>query len=145
MTSEDQQSLVTGALVEWGSRNAVGVITENDGRRIHVRWDDPGPPTQFSAEDPPLSRVHFTGTPVLRKSSEQYVVPMTSVAGAATPTWSWQVLAQTGSPSIVNIPEADLRLVPITNPVGKFRHGEIGSTKRYLLRQVTQLYRIQNL
>ena len=43
------------------------------------------------------------------------------------------------------MPEADLRSLAMTDPLERFRAGEIGPTKRYLLRQVAQQYRIQNL
>ena len=43
------------------------------------------------------------------------------------------------------MPEADLRPLAVTNPLERFRAGEIGSTKRYLLRQVAQQYQMQNL
>ena len=46
---------------------------------------------------------------------------------------------------MANIPEADLRPMPVTDPLERFRAGDIGSTKQYLLRQVAQQYRMQNL
>ena len=111
---------------------------------IHVNWDDAGYPPQFSASDPPLLRVDFVGRPVQRKSTGQNVAVLRPVAAAA-PTWQCQIFSSTGAASTANVPEADLRPLAMTDPLERFRAGEIGSTKRYLLRQVTQQYRMQNL
>ena len=144
MTSDQQQSLVPGALVQWGHVKTYGVIAANDGQMIHVNWDDAHHPPQFSAADPPLSRVGFIGRPVQRKSTGQNVAVLGPVA-AATPTWQCQIFSSTGTASTAYVPEADLRPLVMTDPLERFRAGEIGSTKRYLLRQVAQQYRMQNL
>ena len=144
MVSDQQQSLVPGALVQWGHAQAYGVIAANDGQIIHVHWDDERHPPQFSASDSPLSRVDFIGRPVQRKSTGQNVAVLGPVAAAA-PTWRCQIFSSTGTASTANVPEADLRPLAMTDPLERFRAGEIGSTKRYLLRQVAQQYRMQNL
>ena len=144
MVSDQQQSLVPGALVQWGHAQAYGVIVANDGQMIHVHWDDERHPPQFSASDPPPSRVDFIGRPVQRKSTGQNVAVLGPVA-AATPTWRCQIFSSTGTASTAYVPEADLRPLAMTDPLERFRAGEIGSTKRYLLRQVAQQYRMQNL
>ena len=144
MASDQQQSLVPGALVQWEHLKAYGVIASNDGQMIHVNWDDAGHPPQFSASDPPLLRVNFVGRPVQRKSTGQNVAVLGPVV-AATPTWLCQIFSSTGAANTANIPEADLRPLAMTDPLERFRAGEIGSTKRYLLRQVAQQYRMQNL
>ena len=144
MASDQQQSLIPGALVQWEHIKAYGVIASNDGQMIHVNWDDAGYPPQFSASDPPLLRVDFVGRPVQRKSTGQNVAVLRPVAAAA-PTWQCQIFSSTGAASTANVPEADLRPLAMTDPLERFRAGEIGSTKRYLLRQVTQQYRMQNL
>ena len=146
MAFSHQQNLVPGALVQWDEGKVYGVITENDGRIIRVSWDNANIPAQFTAADPPVSRVNLTGKPVQRRSTGQYVAVLNPVAASATPTWQCQVFSQDGGmPSTANIPEADLRPLPVTDPMERFRANEIGSTKRYLLRQVTQQYRHQNL
>ena len=144
MATDRQQSLVPGALVQWDNVKAYGVIAANDGQMIHVNWDDAGHPPQFSASDPPLSRVDFMGRPVQRKSTGQNVAVLSQVA-AATPTWRCQIFSPTGTASTANVPEADLRPLAMTDPLERFRAGDIGPTKRYLLRQVAQQYRMQNL
>ena len=60
MASDQQQSLVPGALVQWEHIKAYGVIASNDGQMIHVNWDDAGHPPQFSASDPPLRAFSFS-------------------------------------------------------------------------------------
>lgn len=147
MSSDWQQDLVAGALVEWGSqKSAYGVVSGNDGHRIRVNWDDPSIPGEFAAANPPISRVRLTGRPVRRRSTGQYVAVLNPTRATEAPTWLCQVFSQTGgSPSTANIPEADLRPVPVTDPLERFRTGEIGSTRRYLIRQVAEQYRNQNL
>ena len=86
----------------------------------------------------------FVGRPVQRKSTGQNVAVLGPVAAAA-PTWRCQIFSSTGVAITANVPEADLRPLAMTDPLERFRAGEIGSTKRYLLRQVAQQYRMQNL
>ena len=144
MTSDQQSTLIPGTLVQWENGKSYGVVIENDDQRIHVRWDDPEHPAQFSALNPPLSRVELTGRPVVWKSTGQYAAVMELVP-TTPPTWRCQVFSSTGTPRLVNIPEEDLRPMSITDPVERFRQNEIGSTKQYLLRQVTLQYRVQNM
>ena len=147
MSSDRQQDLVPGALVEWDSqRAAYGVVVSNDGRRIQVNWDDPGVPVEFAVANPPISRVSLTGRLVQRRSTRQYVAVMNPASATEAPAWLCQVFSQSGGiPSTANIPEADLRPVPVTDPLERFRYSEIGSTRRYLIRQVAEQYRNQNL
>ncbi len=149
MSPDQQQDLLPGALVEWSGRKmAYGIVSSNNGQRIQVDWDATGIPPQFTAENPPISRVKLMGTvhTIQRRSTGQYVAVVKPVAGAPTPTWQCQVFSNTGGiPSAVNIPEADLRPLPLTDPLERFRAGDIGPTRRYLLRQVAQQYRHQNL
>ena len=95
MVCNQQQSLVSGTLVQWNNAKAYGVVTTNDGQIIQVNWDDTGHPPQFSAIDPPLLRVDFVGRPVQRKSTGQNVAVLGPVAAAA-PTWRCQIFSSTG-------------------------------------------------
>ena len=146
MASDQQRDLVPGALVEWDSQKAAyGVVTSNDGHRIQVQWDDSGIPAEFAAANPPISLVRLTSRPVQRRSTGEYVAVLSPMA-VAVPTWQCQVFPRSGGmPSTVSIPEADLRPVPVTDPLERFRAGEIGTTRRYLIRQVAEQYRHQNL
>ena len=145
MSSYHQQSLVPGALVKWDDVKAYGVIASNNGQVVQVHWDDTGNPPQFSASDPPLIRVDFSGRPVQQKSTGHNIAILNLVQEAAMPTWRCQIFSPAGPLSIANIPEADLRPLPITDPLDRFRLREIGDTKRYQLRQVAQQYRMQNM
>ena len=141
MVVNAHQTLPVGALVQWGGDKSYGVVESNDGRRIVVRWDDGGHPAQFSAGNAPLSRVNLSGK-VLRKSTGEDVALARSLA-SAPPMWECYAVSQSGM-TIVNVPESDLRPAQVTDPLERFRIGEIGSAKRYLLRQVAQWYRTQN-
>ena len=145
-TQQVREQLVVGALVQWERGKEYGVVTATENNRITVRWDDSESeqPTVFGAMNPPLSRVNFAGKPVMRKSTGEHVAVL-SPAMSVAPTWRCQVFRSTGSPELTNIPEADLRPLPITDPVERFRYGEIGSTKRYLLHQATLKYQLENL
>jgi hypothetical protein len=145
VASDRRQSLVPGTLVKWDNAKAYGVITVNNGQVVQVHWDDAGNPPQFSASNPPLTRVDFSGRPVQRKSTGQNVAILSPVQAAAMPTWRCQIFSAAGTSSIANVPEADLRPLPITDPLERFRLREIGNTKRYQLRQVAQQYRTLNL
>ena len=139
------QTLPVGALVQWGEEKPCGVVTANDGQKIAVEWDDDARrhPMNFSSKNPPLARVDLAGKTVMTKPNGQYVVAL-SPTRAATPMWTCLVPSASGMPATVNIPESGLRPVAVTDPLGRFREKEIGSTKRYLLRQVAQWYRTQN-
>ena len=108
-----------------------------------MRWDDAGHPPRFSAENPPLSRVDLANKSVQRRSNGQYVVAQSRIA-QDPPRWACLVFSPSGIPTTVNVPESDLFIPPVTDPVERFKIGEIGSTKRYMLRQVAQRYRMQN-
>ena len=142
MTSDAHQTLPVGALVQWGGDKSCGVVESNDGRKIVVRWDDEGRNTQFAAGNAPLSRVSLAGK-VLRKSTGEDVALSRPLA-SAPPMWECYVFSQSGGMTTVSVPESDLRPTQVTDPLERFRIGEIGSTKRYLLRQVAQWYRTQN-
>ncbi len=54
-------------------------------------------------------------------------------------------MSANGTHQTLNVPEADLRPGPIVDPVERFKSGNIGSLKKYLLREVVQWYRNQHL
>jgi len=141
MASDAHPAFPVGALVQWGGDKSCGVVESNDGRKIVVRWDDEGRNTQFAAGNAPLSRVSLAGK-VLRKSTAEDVALARSLA-SSPPMWECYVFSQSGM-TVVSVPESDLRPAQVTDPLERFRIGEIGSSKRYLLRQVAQWYRTQN-
>ena len=137
---DSRQDLVVDALVQWTRGEGYGVITEIDDQKISVRWDDKSTPPQFVAVDPPLRRVEIAGKPLRRKSNGATVFAGVLVA-PAPPVWQCTVITPNGSLAMVNVAEADLRPIRFTNPVERFASGEIGSFKKYRLREVTQSYR----
>ena len=135
-------SIVVGALVQWTGAKTYGVITDCDGGKIYVRWDNSGPPPQFAISDPPLARVNLEGQQVALKSSDEAAVALRAVA-TDTPAWECFVVSNGGR--TINVPEADLRPVAITNPIGRFNAKYIGSMKQYRLQEVTRWYRLMHL
>ena len=142
MTVNASQQFPVGALVQWSEMKTYGVVAANDGKKIEVRWDDGSLNKQFSSENSTLSRVDLAGKSVQRRSNGQPVVALIRIA-QDPPVWACSAFSPNGI-TTVNVPESDLFIPPVTEPVERFKVGEIGSTKRYLLRQVAQRYRMQN-
>ena len=140
----NENNIVVGALVIWTGGKGYGVVTSIDEETIQVRWDDESNPPQFATVAPPLERVDFSGQMVQRRSTGQYVALLDSVEGV-TPTWRCQIFSDAPAPVMSNVPEADLRPLPITDPFKRFQNGEIGSMKKYRLQEVTRWYRVQHL
>ena len=138
MTSSSPQ-IVVGALVQWTEADTYGVVTGIENGMVHVRWDAEGCPSQFAAANPPLLRVDLTGQEVSVRSTGASAVAM-EPAGSSTPAWRCFVAADGGVQSL-NISEADLRPIPVSNPVERFRKGPIGSLKQYRLQEATRWYR----
>ena len=141
--SNAQANLVCGALVQWTGGDGYGVITEI-GNRIIIRWDDAvDNPTQFATSEV-LERVDLNGKVAQRRSSGE-TASVIRPAGGATPTWRCQVILANGGVITTNVPEEDLRPLPVTDPVERFQDGEIGSLQKYRLQEVTRWYRVQHL
>ena len=56
---------------------------------------------------------------------------------------AWKCFVEGGK--TVNVPEADLRPLPIIDPVDRFKAGLIGSSKQYRLQEVTRSYHVMHL
>ena len=131
--------IVVGALVQWTEADTYGVVTGIENGMVHVRWDAEGCPPQFRAAGAPLLRVDLTGKQVSIQSTGASAVAM-GPAGQSTPAWHCFVAAAGGGQNI-NISEADLRPIPVNNPVERFRENRIGSLKKYRLQEATRWYR----
>ena len=143
--NETDPSLTVGALVQWTQRPGYGVISEVGSTSITVRWDDPSTPSRFRILNPPLLRVEFApGHPVKRGTTNETAV-VQNLSSPVPPTWRVLVMSANGAHQTLNVPEADLRPAPIVDPVERFKSGNIGSLKKYLLREVVQWYRNQHL
>ncbi len=136
------QMLTVGSLVQWTGARTYGVVTNIDDSMIHVRWDSSGPPTQFAVADPPLLRVDLTGQRVRLVSTGENAAVLSSTP-SETPAWTC-FLATAGGKT-VNVPEADLRPLAVTDPIGRFKSDLIGSLQQYRLQEVTRWYRISHL
>ena len=144
MTNDSEQNLIVGALVRWtGSKNidTYGVITEI-ANRISVRWDTDGHPPQFVTYTPPLARVDLSGQRVERISTGETAVAMLPLGATGQPMWECLL---SGNLSKVNVPESDLRPIPITDPVERFEYNKIGSLEKYRLQEVTRWYLLQHM
>ena len=137
MTSSSPQ-IVVGALVQWTEADTYGVVTGIENGRVYVTWDAAGCPAQFAAANPPLQRVALLGKQVSVKSTGATAAVMGAVD---TETPAWHCLVVTADGQNRNIPEADLRPVPINDPVERFRKSLIGSLKQYRLQEATRWYR----
>ena len=134
------QEIVVGALVQWQEAQTYGVVIRIDGDRIHVLWDEEGPPSQFAAP-PPLLRVNLQGQQVQVTTTGSNAV-VTSPQSSTPP--AWQCFVAEGGGVTQNFHEAALRPVPVTNPVERFRKGRVGSLKQYRLQEATRWYRQQH-
>lgn len=139
MTSNSPQ-IVVDALVQWTGADTYGVVTKIENGMVHVRWDAAGCPPQFAAANSPLLRVDLKGQEVSVQSTGASAVAM-EPAGSSTPAWLCFVAAADGQSHRLNIPEADLRPIPVNDPVERFRKNRIGSLKQYRLQEATRWYR----
>ena len=141
MTLRDQK-IAVGSLVQWAEAKTYGVVTNLDDRMIHVRWDSSGPPSQFAITDPPILRVDLAGQRVRLISTGENAAVLDSTS---SDTPAWRCFVATAGGKTVNVPEADLRPLAVTDPIGRFKANLIGSLQQYRLQEVTRWYRILNL
>ena len=142
-----EHDIVVGALVQWTGARTYGVITDRDDRMIYVRWDEAGLPSQFAIGAPPLLRVELQGQEVRLLSTGESAAVLQATA-SDTPAWRCFV-ASDGGKTVnvpeVNVPEAGLRPVAITDPIRRFKGEIIGSMQQYRLQEVTRWYRVMHL
>ena len=145
MVNVDQQDIVVGALVEWAESKTYGVVTQIDARTIRVQWDEDGPPPLFAVTGAPLQRVHLQQGQTVRLRNTGENAALLAPATSVTP--AWQCFVASGAGTTVNVPEAGLRPIPITNPLDRFLANPplIGSLEAYRLQEVTRWYRVQHL
>ena len=134
------QSLVVGALVRWTREEGFGVITGVGNRVIQVRWDCEDLPPQFSSEDPPLQRVCLSGGVQVQRYSTGERAVLQGMVQAPEPAWRCLIVTMSGQMVTKNVPEADLRPIELTDPLDRFKSGEIGTSKQFRLQEVTRWY-----
>ena len=135
-------NIVVGALVQWIGARTYGVVTDRDARMIYVRWDDAGLPSQFAIADPPLLRVELQGQHVQLISTGESAAVLQETP-SDTPAWRCFVASDGGK--TVNVPEAGLRPVAITDPLRRFGAKLIGSMQQYRLQEVARWYQLMHL
>ena len=135
-------NFVVGSLVQWTGARTYGVITGHDDRTIYVRWDNADLPPQFAIGEPPLLRVKLQGQQVQLISTGESAAVLEETA-SDTPAWRCFVASDGGR--TVNVPEAGLRPVAITDPVRRFGTKLIGSMQQYRLQGVARWYQAMHL
>ena len=136
--NSNQLEIVAGALVQWRQADTYGVVTSVENGMVHVQWDSDGCPPQFRAADAPLLRVDLQGQTVSVRSTGSTAAVMRPVESSPP---AWQCFVADGSGRNINIPEADLRPIPINDPVERFQENHIGPLKKYRLQEATRWYR----
>ena len=136
-------NLVEGALVRWTENSKIfGVISEITERSIKVKFDEQGPPSEFTRDNPPLERVLFNpGDRVNRYSTDEKCI-VRKGGNTTPPEWLAYLLDKREER---NIAEADLRPDISTNPLDRIRNKyNLGSAKDVNLALVTRDYRLQH-
>lgn len=131
--------IVVGALVQWTEADTYGVVTGIENGRVSVAWDAGGCPPQFAVSNLPLLRVDLSGQTVSVRSTGSTAAVM-GPAESSTPAWRCFVATVGGGGQNVNHPEANLRPVPVNDPIERFRSKRIGSLKKYRLQEVSRWY-----
>ena len=134
--NNNEQGIVAGSLVQWTEEDTYGVVTGIVGGRVHVQWDSDGCPPQFAAATAPLLRVDL-GSQTVSVRSTGAIAAALKLVELAPPAWLCLVV---GSGRHINIPEADLRPVPVKNPLDRFRQKLIGPLKKYRLQVAARRY-----
>ena len=137
MTS-GQPEIVPGSLIQWTEADTYGVVTSIENGMVYIQWDNDGCPPQFRAADAPLERVDLTGRTVSVRSNGTTAAVMRRI-DSSPPAWQCFVAADGGRN--LNIPESDLRPIPINDPVERFQGNQIGALKKYRLQEATRWYR----
>ena len=139
----NQSGIVQGTLVQWIGGKGYGIVSHTEGK-ITILWDDDADhPTQFATPDV-LARVDLSGKVAQRRSSGEIATVISPATGEA-PTWRCRVIQTSGRVVTTNVPEADLRPLPMADPVERFQAGEVGTLQQYRLQEVTRWYRVQHL
>ena len=129
-----------GALVRWPSApgSPLGVITDVDGDRVHVRFDDDDEVKVFNARSAGIERVALPG--IVRRLSNGAIGSLQGLATAVPPRW--QVLVDQ---RIITVAEADLRPHVLDDPQSRILEGRLGSARQFALAVTARRYEIEQL
>jgi SNF2 family DNA or RNA helicase len=136
----DAGSVVTGALVEWPDAPGapLGVVTEVDGQRVHVRFDgDPGVKT-FNAATGAIRRIQLAG--MVRRVTTGSVGLLQNQTTSTPPRW--QVFFDG---RLVTVAESDLRPHVLEDPRSRMLEGRLGSARQFALAITARRYEIEQL
>lgn len=130
--------LVIGALVSWSGDSGYGVIDSIGETQIRVRWDNATAPPLFVRANPPIRRVGLQGRRVSRVGSDTQFIAVAPIS-SQFPAWKCVELAQHGA--ALNVPESQLRPLPVEDPVERLQVGEVGTAAEYLTAEVARRFR----
>jgi hypothetical protein len=135
-----EAGLVPGALVRWPSAPAspLGVVTDVDGDRVHVRFDDDGEVKVFNARAAGIERVPLQG--IVRRLSNGTIGSLQGVATAVPPRW--RVLVDQ---RLITVAEADLRPHVLDDPQSRILEGRLGSARQFALAVTARRYEIEQM
>jgi SNF2 family DNA or RNA helicase len=114
------------------------VITDVDGDRVHVRFDDDGEAKVFNARSAGIERVPLQG--VVRRLSNGAIGSVQGLATTAPPRW--QVLVDQ---RLLTVAEADLRPHVLDDPQSRILAGRLGSARQFALAVTARRYEIEQL
>ncbi len=129
--------LVVGCLVQWVRGDSIGVLSELNGNRVEVAWDDPELPPFFVRDGAPLERYELP-VRVRRRSTDEPGFNVGPAPGAPVPSRK-VVFALSGMERVV--PESDLRPDDALDPADRLANGVApGSAKQVNVTTATRHY-----
>ena len=132
--------LPVGALVQWPDAPGapLGVITEVDGPRIHVRFDHDAEQKIFNTRTGVVRRMHLSG--MVSRVTTGSVGLLQNQTTASPPRW--QVFFDG---RLVTVAESDLRPHVLEDPRSRMLEGRLGSARQFALAITARRYEIEQL
>ena len=132
--------LVVGALASWPASPspALGVVTEVEGRNIHIHFDGETESRVFSRDSGAVERVQLSG--LVRRVSTGAVGVVAAPSTPAPPRW--QVVLDG---KLVIVGERDLRPHVLEDPKSRILGGRLGTARQFALAVTARRYELENL
>lgn len=132
--------LVAGALVQWPDAPGapLGVVTQVDGPRLHVRFDADPDPKIFNGRTGAVVRVPLSG--MVRRVTTGSVGHVHTQTTTVPPRW--QVFLDG---RLVTVAESDLRPHVLDDPRSRLLDGRLGSARQFALAVTARRYEIEQL
>ena len=132
--------LVAGALVQWPDAPGapLGVVTQVDGPRLHVRFDEDPEPKIFNGRTGAVVRVPLSG--MVRRVTTGSVGHVQAQTTTVPPRW--QVFLDG---RLVTVAESDLRPHVLDDPRSRLLDGRLGSARQFALAVTARRYEIEQL